>query len=112
MASKTERHVCFAAGGSGCPDRIGEGGGFRLASCGHRSLRGYAIIWSRRDSLVVPVTAVTRVGGQYFAYLAVGEGQGMKASQRPLKLGPITGDNYPVLEGLQSGAKLICLRRA
>jgi multidrug efflux pump subunit AcrA (membrane-fusion protein) len=56
---------------------------------------------------VVPVTAVSRVGAQFFAYLAQGEGQAMKASQRPLKLGPINGDNYVVLEGLQPGDKLV-----
>ncbi len=65
------------------------------------------VIWSRREGLAVPVTAVSRVGGQFFAYLALGDGQNMKAAQRPLQLGPITGDNYPVLDGLQNGDKLI-----
>ncbi len=65
------------------------------------------LIWSRRDGIVVPVTAVSRVGAQFFAYLVVGEGQSTKAAQKPLKLGPISGDNYVVLEGLQQGDKLI-----
>jgi RND family efflux transporter MFP subunit len=58
------------------------------------------IVWKTADGLVVPVTAVLRVNGQFFAFVAEpGTGGALTAKQRAIKVGPIAGDNYPVLEG-------------
>ena len=65
------------------------------------------VIWSTRPGLTIPVTAVSRIGGQYFAYIAQSSGNEMKAVQRALKLGPIVNDSYVVLDGLQPGEKMI-----
>ena len=65
------------------------------------------IIWNSHSGMLIPVTAVTRVGAQYFAYLVEGSGPSVKAQQRALRLGPIVKDNYVVLEGLKPGDKLI-----
>ena len=66
------------------------------------------IVWKTADGLVVPVTAVLRVNGQLFAFVAEpAAGDTFTARQRPIKVGPIVGDNYPVLEGLKAGDKIV-----
>ncbi|MGV2829170.1 efflux RND transporter periplasmic adaptor subunit [Myxosarcina sp. GI1(2024)] len=82
------------------------------------------IVWDERQGILVPTTAVTRVGGQAFVYLATEpESQSaaaesetpsqaqaqpqLVARQVPVELGEIQNNNYPVLEGLQAGDRLI-----
>ncbi|MGB8496266.1 MAG: efflux RND transporter periplasmic adaptor subunit [Candidatus Acidiferrum sp.] len=65
------------------------------------------ITWGNREGPVVPVLAVQRINGQYFAFVAVKEANGTIARQRLLKLGEIFGNNYPVLEGLKAGDHVI-----
>jgi multidrug efflux pump subunit AcrA (membrane-fusion protein) len=73
------------------------------------------IVWKTTDGLVIPVTAVLRVNGQYFAFVAEdskgdaarGTPPGLVARQRPIAVGPIAGENYPVLSGLKPGDRLI-----
>ena len=65
------------------------------------------IIWKTADGLVIPVTAVLRVSGQYFAFVAEDSGGKLVAKQRAIKVGPITGDSYPVLEGLKPGERVV-----
>jgi multidrug efflux pump subunit AcrA (membrane-fusion protein) len=52
---------------------------------------------------------VTRINGQWFAFVAEsGEGgKGLVAKQRSLELGPVVGNNYTVVSGLKPGEKLI-----
>ena len=78
------------------------------------------IVWKTAEGLVVPVTAVARVNGQYFVFVAesangTADGKpgdpggpgGLVAHQRPIKVGPIVGDDYPVLEGIKPGEKVV-----
>jgi len=73
------------------------------------------IIWKTAEGLVVPVTAVLRISGQYFAFVAQeepntaagGSGTRLIARQRAIKVGPITGDNYPVLDGIKPGERVV-----
>jgi len=66
------------------------------------------LVWSESPMLVVPLSAVTRVGGQFFAFVAEpAEGGGRVARMRPVKLGAVVGNNYVVLEGLKAGEQLI-----
>ncbi len=65
------------------------------------------ITWGNREEPVVPVLAVQRINGQFFAFLAVKEANGTVARQRLLRLGEITGNDYPVLEGLKPGDHVI-----
>src|SRR5262249_48195005 len=47
------------------------------------------IVWKTGDALVVPVTAVLRVSGQFFAFVAEDAGAGrLVARQRAIKVGP------------------------
>jgi RND family efflux transporter MFP subunit len=65
------------------------------------------ITWGNREEPVVPVLAVQRINGQFFAFVAMKEEKGTVARQRLLKLGEITGNSYPVLEGLKPGDHVI-----
>ena len=65
------------------------------------------ITWGNREGPVVPVLAVQRINGQFFAFVAVKEANATVARQRLLKLGEIIGNDYPVLEGLKAGDHVI-----
>ena len=56
---------------------------------------------------MVPVLAVSRIGGQYFAFVAEEDKGKMVAHQRPLQIGDIVGNDYVVLNGLKAGDKVI-----
>ncbi len=65
------------------------------------------VVWSTTPGLTVPVTAVTRVNAQFFAFVAEKSGEGMVAKQKPVQLGEIIGNEYVVQSGLQPGEQLI-----
>ncbi len=65
------------------------------------------IVWGTQQRTVVPVLAVSRLGGQYFAFVAEQEGGKTVAHQKPLQVGDMTGNNYVVLEGIKPGDKII-----
>jgi RND family efflux transporter MFP subunit len=65
------------------------------------------VTWSTAPAPVVPVLAVSLVGGQTFVYLAAPKGEGYVAHQVPVKLGETLGNTYPVLSGLKPGDKVI-----
>jgi RND family efflux transporter MFP subunit len=65
------------------------------------------VVWSTDPGLTVPVVAVSRVSGRFFAFVAE-EADGMTvARQRAVRLGPIVGNDYVVLDGLAAGERLI-----
>jgi RND family efflux transporter MFP subunit len=66
------------------------------------------VIWTTEPGLTVPVTAVTRINGQWFGFVAEpGEGgKGLIARQRSLELGPVIGNSYTVVSGVKPGEKL------
>jgi RND family efflux transporter MFP subunit len=65
------------------------------------------VIWSSSAIPVVPVLAVTRLGGQTFVYVATSQNGKYFARQRPITVGDTVGNNYAVLSGLQNGDKVI-----
>jgi RND family efflux transporter MFP subunit len=66
------------------------------------------IVWSADPGLTIPITAVSRVNGQYFAWVAEGDGKGgLLATQRAIQVGELIGNDYAVLSGLKAGEKLI-----
>jgi RND family efflux transporter MFP subunit len=65
------------------------------------------VIWSTNPTPVIPVLAVTRLGGQAFVYVAQGKDGKFAARQLAVKLGDPVGNNYAVLGGLQNGDKVI-----
>ena len=65
------------------------------------------VIWSTAPAPVVPVLAVSLIGGQTFVYLATPKGDGYVAHQVPVALGETVGNTYPVISGLKPGDRVI-----
>ena len=77
------------------------------------------VIWNQRQGILVPTTAINRIGGQNFVYVAESAPQQQQsqqtqsgqpqliARQKPVKLGSIQGNNYQVLEGLKPGERIV-----
>ncbi len=65
------------------------------------------IVWGSQNRTIVPVLAVSRLGGQYFAFVAEQQDGKTVAHQKPLRVGDMTGNNYVVLEGIKPGDKII-----
>jgi RND family efflux transporter MFP subunit len=65
------------------------------------------VVWGTREGPVVPVLAVSRISGLYFAFVAEGKEASLVAKQRPLKVGEIVGNDYVVLEGIKPGDRVI-----
>ena len=65
------------------------------------------ITWKTDNDLVIPVLAVSRINGQYFAFLAQQGASGAVARQQQIQVGDILGNNYVVTGGLKSGDHII-----
>ena len=65
------------------------------------------LIWTESERPLVPVTAVTRVTGQTFAFVVEGTGSQQVARQRAIRTGDLVGNSYVVLGGIKPGDKLI-----
>ncbi|MBD2681994.1 MULTISPECIES: efflux RND transporter periplasmic adaptor subunit [Nostoc] len=86
------------------------------------------VIWDERPGILIPVTAVSRLGGETFVFVAEAPAQNSQpgapkaeapaqnskpaapklvAQQKPVKLGAIEGNSYQVLEGLKPGDKIV-----
>jgi RND family efflux transporter MFP subunit len=65
------------------------------------------VVWKTEPALTVPVVSVIRINGQYFVYVAESGPNGTIARQKPITLGPVTGNDYVVLGGLSAGEKVI-----
>lgn len=65
------------------------------------------IVWGTHNGPVVPILAVSRIGGQYFAFVAEDQNGKLVARQKPLRVGEMMGNDYVVLEGIKPGDKVI-----
>jgi RND family efflux transporter MFP subunit len=66
------------------------------------------VVWGSAEKPVVPVVAVSRIGGLYFAFVAEPDSKGgYVVRQKPLQIGPIVGNNYVVLDGVKPGDKVV-----
>jgi RND family efflux transporter MFP subunit len=65
------------------------------------------IVWSAQPALTLPALAVSRVNGQYFAWVAESGEKGLVARQRPVKLGELVGNDYIVIDGLKTGERVV-----
>jgi RND family efflux transporter MFP subunit len=68
------------------------------------------VIWSTDPALTVPLTSVQRINGQFFAFVAEAGGEGgsgLVARQRAVTVGPMRGNDYVVVAGLNPGERLI-----
>ncbi len=69
------------------------------------------IIWDEQPGLLVPTVAISRIGGQTFVFVVEDDTANEEpltiARQRPVQLGSIQGDSYEVLDGIESGDRII-----
>ncbi len=65
------------------------------------------VIWNEEQRVVLPVTAVARLGDMTFAYTAESNGGMTVAKQHPIQTSGIFGNNYIVTSGLKPGDKII-----
>lgn len=65
------------------------------------------IVWRQAPGLTIPITAVTRISGQYFCFVAEQGPQGLVARQRPVQIGELVGNDYVVVGGLKPGERVI-----
>ena len=68
------------------------------------------VIWSEEPGVLVPTTAISRLGGQSFVFVIEPsketDGEYV-ALQRPIQLGVIEGNRYHVTEGLSTGETIV-----
>ena len=68
------------------------------------------LIWASRAGVLVPTSAISRLGGQDFIFVAETsptDGKSLIANQKPVKLGKITGNKQEVLEGLNAKDQIV-----
>jgi RND family efflux transporter MFP subunit len=66
------------------------------------------VVWGTHKNPRVPILAVSRLGGQYFAFVAQPQNGGsFVARQTPLKIGQTVGNDYEVQDGIKPGDKVI-----
>jgi RND family efflux transporter MFP subunit len=65
------------------------------------------VVWGTHEGTVIPILAVTRINGQFFAFLAVREGNATVARQKVLRIGDTIGNDYVVLAGIKPGDHII-----
>ena len=69
------------------------------------------LIWASRAGVLVPTSAISRLGGQDFIFVAEESSTNGKtqliANQKAIKLGKITGNKQEVLEGLTPKDKIV-----
>lgn len=65
------------------------------------------VIWAEAQRPLIPVTAVSRLSGQTFAFIVEGGGAQAVARQRTIHTGDMVGNSYVVLDGIKPGDKII-----
>src|SRR5579863_7657922 len=65
------------------------------------------LIWGTHEGTVIPILAVTRINGEFFAFLSEKENGKTVARQKLLKVGDTVGNDYAVEDGLKSGDHII-----
>jgi RND family efflux transporter MFP subunit len=66
------------------------------------------VVWGTHSNPEVPMLAVSRLAGQYFAFVAEPQQSGAYvARQKPLKIGQTVGNDFEVQDGIKPGDKVI-----
>jgi len=66
------------------------------------------VVWGTHQNPEVPILAVTRLAGQYFAFVAEAQNGGsFVARQKPLTIGQTVDNNFEVQAGIKPGDKVI-----
>jgi RND family efflux transporter MFP subunit len=65
------------------------------------------VVWGTHQGPSVPILAVSRIGAQYFAFVAEEQNGKLVAHQKALRIGDMVGNDYVVLDGIKAGDKVI-----
>lgn len=65
------------------------------------------VVWGTAPHPVVPVLAVSRLGGQAFVFIVESKNGKFVAHEQPITLGSTVGNDYSVLNGLKDGDEVI-----
>jgi RND family efflux transporter MFP subunit len=65
------------------------------------------IVFDTTPGVTIPVVSVTRINGQYFAFVVEKGAQGTVAKQRAVTIGQTVGNEYVATSGLKVGDQLI-----
>ena len=65
------------------------------------------IVWRNAPGLLIPLTAVLRISGKHFCYLAEQRDGGLFARLQPIEVGEVIGNEYVVRSGLKAGDRII-----
>jgi len=65
------------------------------------------LIWGSHEGTVIPILAVTRINGEFFAFLSQQENGKTVARQKLLKVGETVGNDYAVEDGIKPGDHII-----
>jgi RND family efflux transporter MFP subunit len=68
------------------------------------------VVWNQQAGVLIPTQAVNRLGGQSFVFMVqekkVKDKQQFVVQQKPVKLGEVQNDSYPVLDGVKVGDRI------
>jgi RND family efflux transporter MFP subunit len=68
------------------------------------------IVWNQQPGILIPTEAINRIGGQSFVFVVEEDRSKEKPQlvvhQKPVKLGDVQSDRYPILEGIQAGDRV------
>ncbi len=65
------------------------------------------VIWNTTPMAVIPVLAVTRLGGQTFVYVVRQQNGHFSAVETPVTLGETVGNAYSITSGLNAGDRVV-----
>lgn len=65
------------------------------------------VYWNQVKAPTIPVTSVTRLGGQAFAFVVQAENGKDIVHQVPVQLGQIVGNSYIVVGGIKAGDRVV-----
>jgi multidrug efflux pump subunit AcrA (membrane-fusion protein) len=63
--------------------------------------------WGQREGATIPFLNVTRINGQFFAFVTENSGKSTVARQKLVRIGDNVDNNIEVLEGIKPGDHLI-----
>jgi RND family efflux transporter MFP subunit len=63
--------------------------------------------WGQREGATIPFLNVSRINGQFFAFVTENSGKGTVARQKLVRIGDNVDNNIEVLEGIKPGDHLI-----
>jgi multidrug efflux pump subunit AcrA (membrane-fusion protein) len=65
------------------------------------------VVWKTAPGVTLPITAVSRISGQFFCFVAEPGPNGLVARQRPVQIGELIGNDYVVIGGVNAGDKVV-----